>query len=98
MGKSPFGACNFDILSENCTLETCCAAQSSFLYLPSFGGNLFFAICFGILLLPQLGLGILYKTWGFMVGMILGLALEVLGYASRVQLHNNPFADNPFLM
>ena len=98
MGDNSFASCNFAILSQDCTMATCCAAQSSFLYRPSYGGNLFFAIYFGILILPQLALGIFYKTWGFAVGMAFGLALEVLGYVSRVQLHNNPFANNPFLM
>ncbi|KAK5134143.1 hypothetical protein LTR08_006918 [Meristemomyces frigidus] len=98
MASSAFAACNPAVLPQNCTFETCCAAQSHFAYLPTYSGNLFFAICFGLLLLPQLGLGIFYRTWGFLAGMLLGLALEVLGYVSRVQLHQNPFAGNPFLM
>ena len=90
--------CNWTIPKYDCTLDTCCLAQGSFLYRPSFGGNLFFTVFFGIFIIPQLGLGIWYKTWGFGVGMVIGLALEVLGYASRIQLHNKPFADTPFLM
>ncbi|TKA82882.1 hypothetical protein B0A55_01174 [Friedmanniomyces simplex] len=50
------------------------------------------------MILPQVGLGVYYKTWGFMSSMIIGLALEVLGYASRVQIHDNPFGSNPFLL
>jgi hypothetical protein len=46
----------------------------------------------------QLGLGVWYKSWGFMVGMVMGLILEVLGYISRVMLHDNPFDDNAFLL
>lgn len=91
-------ACNLTIASSNCTLETCCLAQSNFLYLPSFGANLFYAIFFGVLIIPQVGLGFLYKTWGFAIGMVLGLVLEVVGYISRVEIHNSPFASNPFLM
>jgi hypothetical protein len=30
--------------------------------------------------------------------MIIGLVLEVLGYASRLILHHNPFDSNGFLM
>ena len=91
--------CNFDIPQYLCTLDTCCLAyQSPFAYRPTYGGNLFFAIIFGIVLLPQLGLGIYYKTWGFMVGMVCGLILEVLGYAARLMLHNNPFDGNAFLI
>ena len=98
MAIDPYAGCNLNILSEFCTLETCCLAQSPFTYRPSYGGNMFFAVFFGVLILPQLGLDIAYRTWGFMVGMIFGLALEVIGYVARVQMHNNPFASNPFLM
>ena len=98
MPTDPMANCNPSIPSYECTLETCCLAQSSFLYRPSYGGNLFFAVFFGIFIIPQLGLGIFYKTWGFMVGMSIGLLLEVLGYAARIMLHNNPFDSNGFLM
>jgi hypothetical protein len=40
---------------------------------------------------PQAYLGWKYKTWGYASGMILGLAFEVMGYAGRVRLHQNPF-------
>lgn len=99
MAIDPYANCNTNIISDDlCTLETCCLAQSSFLYIPNYGANLFFAILFAVLIVPQLGLGIYYKTWGFMVGMLFGLALEVIGYVARVQLHNNPFNGDAFLM
>jgi len=43
-------------------------------------------------------LGIRYKTWGYMVAMVFGLLLEVIGYVARVMLHNSPFDNNFFLM
>ena len=98
MAIDPFANCNPHIPSYKCTLETCCLAQSSFLYRPSYGGNLFFAVFFGVFLMPQLGLGVWYRTWGFAITMFFGLVLELIGYISRVMIHNNPFADNPFLM
>ena len=98
MGLDPYVGCNLNIEQYLCTLDTCCLAQSHFNYRPSFGGNVFFAVIFGVLILPQLALGIYYKTWGFAVAMFFGLALEVVGYASRVLLYNDPFSDNPFLM
>ncbi|KAK3618237.1 phospholipid-translocating ATPase rsb1 [Elasticomyces elasticus] len=99
MAIDPYANCNLQILDNDlCTLETCCLAQSSFLYIPSYGGNIFFAIWCGLMILPQIGLGIRYKTWGFMSAMIIGLALEVIGYAARVQLNNNPFDGDSFLM
>jgi len=98
MAIDPFANCNYALSSDDCTLDTCCLAQSSFTYRPDLGGNIFFAVFFGILLIPQLGLGIYYKTWGVLIGMICGLVLEVVGYAGRVLLHNNPFNDNAFLL
>lgn len=99
MSLDPYANCNFTIPDNNlCTLETCCLAQSPFTYHVTYGGNLFFAILFGVTILPQLGLGIYYKTWGFMVGMVIGLILEVLGYVARVQLHDNPFNGDAFLL
>ncbi|WPG99733.1 Hypothetical protein R9X50_00255200 [Acrodontium crateriforme] len=92
------GQCNFDIPRYDCTLETCCLAQSSFLYIPSFGGNLFFTIFFAAAIIPQLIIGIWYRTWGFAVGMFCGLLLEVIGYVARVMLHGSPFDANPFLI
>lgn len=44
MAIDPFANCNYDILGWQCTLETCCLAQSSFYYLPNLGGNVFFAL------------------------------------------------------
>ena len=99
MAIDPFANCNATIPSYECTIETCCLAlQSPFNYIPSFGGNLFFAIFFGVCIIPQLGFGIRYKTWGFAIGMTIGLVLEVLGYASRLILNHNPFDSNGFLM
>lgn len=99
MAIDPYSNCNFNIENNNyCTLETCCLAQSPFTYRASYGGNLFFAIIFGVFIVPQIGLGVYYKTWGFMVGMVFGLILEVLGYVSRILLHNNPFNGDAFLI
>jgi hypothetical protein len=98
MSLDPYANCNFSIPNDSCTLDTCCLAQSSFLYRPNYGWNLAFAILFGVFIPFQLGLGVRYKSWGFMVGMVMGLILEVLGYISRVMLHDNPFDDSAFLL
>lgn len=67
-------------------------------YLPSLAGNTIYAAAFGLLLIAQLGLGIRYKTWGFMAGMVCGLLIEIVGYVGRIMLHNNPFDFNNFIM
>ena len=89
--------------TELCTLSTCplklgndtLANQD---YLPTLGGNSLFAAIFGVLLLVQLFFGIRYKTWGYLVGILGGLLLELLGYIGRIQMHSNPFTQGPFLL
>ena len=100
MTIDPMAGCNTTITDWSyCTLETCCLAQgAAFTYIPSFGGNIFFIAFFGAFIVPNLFLGIKYKTWGYMVGMVIGLILEILGYASRIQLHNDPWSSNGFLL
>lgn len=97
MTINPSAGCNFTIPSDQCTLQTCCLDQSSFSYIPNYGANLFFAIFFGVFIIPQLAIGIKCRTWGYMVAMIIGLILELVGYVARVLLHNNPFDNAAFL-
>jgi hypothetical protein len=54
-------------------------------------GNLFFAIVFGILFLINIPLGIYYRTWGILVSMGFGLALEVAAYVFRTLIHYDDF-------
>ena len=82
----------------NCTVETCPLSCAQVEYLPTLTGNAIYAAAFGLLLLAQLGLGIKCKSWGFMVGMTCGLVSELVGYAGRIMLHDNPFNFNNFIM
>jgi hypothetical protein len=81
-----------------CTIETCSLECTQLGFVPSLAGNAAYAVIMGILLLSQIVLGIKYRTWGFMTGMICGLLLEIIGYAGRIMLHHNPFDFNSFLM
>jgi len=36
-------------------------------------------------------LGCKYKTWSFMIAMLLGCSCEVVGYLGRILMHNNPY-------
>lgn len=83
---------------ELCTIETCDLNMANFLYIPTLPGNAAVAAIFGILIVGQLGLGIKYKTWGYMVAMVFGLVLEIVGYVGRIMMHNNPFNGDAFLM
>lgn len=67
-------------------------------YVPSLAGNALYLAIFAALLLAQLFLNVKHRTWGFLTGMIGGLVLEILGYASRVQLYKNPFDPDWFKM
>ena len=85
-------------VDNNCTLSTCPVALAEVEYDPSLGGNAFYLAIFAILLLVQVFLGVTYRTWGFLAGLVGGLVLEVVGYAGRIQLHFNPFHKTPFVM
>lgn len=80
-----------------CTLATCDLTLASFTYIPCLPFNSTYLAIFALLFLLQFSLGIWYKTWGFMVAMMVGLLLEVFGYAHRVLLWKNPFNYNAFL-
>ena len=88
---------NPTIPDDLCTLSTCTLAQAHFQYLPTLPGNALFLSIFSLCLLVQVWLGIKYKTWGFMAGMIGGLVLEIAGYEARVTMHSDPFTQTPFL-
>jgi hypothetical protein len=84
--------------SQECTLTTCSIVQAQYTYDPSLTGNAFMASIFGFLLLIQILLGIYYRTIGFSIAMSFGLILEMIGYIGRVQMHFNPFIQQPFMM
>lgn len=72
--------------------------MASFMYLPTVPGNAIYAAIFGIYIIAQLFLGFKHKTWGYMVAMVTGLILEVIGYVGRILLHSSPFNNNDFLI
>lgn len=86
------------IPDEQCTLATCSLLQAHFRYLPSLPGNALYLAIFALLIAPQVFFGIKHKTWGYMIAMLGGLALEVIGYIARVMMHSNPFTQDNFLM
>jgi hypothetical protein len=83
---------------DYCTVSTCPLSLAHTRYLPSLPGNALYAAIFGLFLFGQVFLGVRHRTWGYLVGMFGGIALEIIGYVGRIQLHFNPFKDNPFLM
>jgi hypothetical protein len=83
---------------HQCTIGTCPLSQATVKYIPNLGGNAFFCALFAILLVINLGQLWRYRTWSFSILMIIGFALEILGYVGRIGMHHNPFQPNPFLM
>lgn len=81
-----------------CTLQTCDLSLAKYDYIPSLAGNALYAAIFGICIIGQLGLGIRFKTWGFMVAAVLGLVTEIIGYVGRIMAYSSPFDSNPFLI
>ncbi|KID97256.1 RTA-like protein, partial [Metarhizium majus ARSEF 297] len=81
---------------SSCNVDTCSLSYAQVQYQPSQSGNLAYLIIFTIVLLAQSVLGIIYRTWGFSIAMVLGLVLEVIGYVGRLQMHNDPFKMDPF--
>jgi hypothetical protein len=82
----------------NCTLSVCPVEESLLAYRPWPAANATFAAYFGAIALVHIYLGWRWKTWGFMVGMLLGCASEIIGYIGRIMLYNNPFSFQGFLI
>ncbi|MCJ1261115.1 hypothetical protein MMC22_000979 [Lobaria immixta] len=79
-----------------CTFSTCPRSFQQIDYIPSLAGNALYLALFALILVAQIFFGIRYRTWGFLGGMVGGLALEILGYLSRVELHDNIFSSTWF--
>lgn len=89
---------NVTDMPDVCTIQTCPLEWAYLDYFPTYAGNLAYLVIFALLLVLQTGLGAWYRTWGFLVGMICGLLLEVLGYVGRLKLNKNPFEFDAFLL
>lgn len=82
-----------------CTPETCSLEEYGQIhYIPTLAGNASYLGIFALLFILQAGIGMCYKTWGYMAGMLGGLALEIVGYAGRIRLHYNIFDDDNFII
>jgi hypothetical protein len=67
-------------------------------YISSFAGNALYLAVFALILAVLFSLGIRYRTWGFLSGLLGGLLLELIGYIGRAKLHYNDWPVNPFLV
>jgi hypothetical protein len=83
---------------ENCTLDTCPVTWSIYGYQPSRAANLTFLILYIVAGILHGYLGIRWRSWGFMTGMLLGCLCEIIGYAGRLMLWKNPFSYPGFMI
>ncbi|PMD38713.1 RTA1-domain-containing protein [Hyaloscypha variabilis F] len=70
---------------------------SSLGYAPNIGASAVFTVLFSLSYVCHLTLGWKYKTWTFMIAMLLGSTSEVVGYIGRILMHNNPYRLSTFL-
>lgn len=77
--------------------EYCPVEVSVYGFYPSLEANTFFVAFFGLFALINLGLGIRYRTWSYMVALCLGCVTAVVGYVGRLIMRDNPFASAGFI-
>lgn len=81
----------------NTTVPTNGIASLSFT--PQYAPNIAFLVTFSTLLLAQTALAVMFpRFYGYAIGMIGGLILEVVGYAAKLMLSKNPENKNGYIM
>lgn len=89
---------SFGAPGTNCTLAACPVELSVYGYRPTLVGSVALIVLYSLCLAAQVVLGFRYKTWGFMTAMVLGCIDEILGYAARIVMRQNPWGETGFLM
>ncbi|KAF5231627.1 hypothetical protein FAUST_9189 [Fusarium austroamericanum] len=74
-----------------------CPVEATVLgYVPNKGSSYFFTICFAVLFLSAVGIGIWKRTWTYAATLGAGLLLETVGYIGRLQMNPNPWKSSAF--
>lgn len=60
-------------------------------YYPSLPANAFAVAVFAICLIVNVALGCRYKTWTYLIAVILACSTSTAGYAGRIIMHDNPW-------
>ncbi|PNY23444.1 uncharacterized protein TCAP_06613 [Tolypocladium capitatum] len=84
--------------NANCTLQRCPIEWSVYQYRPSLAANIIFLALFATAMAVHVFLGIRWKSWWFMSFIIVGCIVEMVGYAGRVILYQNPFSFGGFMI
>lgn len=82
----------------NCTLDICPLEASLLRYRPSLPVNSLFIAIFGLSTVVHLAQGFRTRSWGFMASIVCGNLIEIVGYAGRILLQDNPFVFSGFVM
>ena len=72
-----FSTC--DAVSALCPVEA-----TTYGYRPNLGANAFFLSAFALCTLGQLYLSIRYRTWTWLIALLIGSLLETIGYGGRI--------------
>ena len=97
MVKLPNGLISFG-KNANCTLELCPLEASILQYQPSIPGNGVIIGAFALAMFIHVFQGFRWRSWDFMICMIIGCLDEIIGYVGRIMLNSNPFSFNAFLI
>lgn len=84
--------------TSNCTSVTpeCPIAATTYGYRPNLGGNIFFAVIFGICAIYNLIIGIKSRQLMFTIALAGGSLMEMIGYIGRLLMHQNPWDNSGF--
>lgn len=83
---------------SNCSLPECPVQLSVYGYRASLPLSAVLIALYGLCIAFQCYLGWRYKTWSFMVAMLLGCFVEILGYIGRIMIRENPWNRTGFIM
>lgn len=84
--------------TSNCTqVSALCPVEATIYgYVPNLAANVTLLTFYALCALLQIGLGIYYRTWSFLVAIACGSIVETIGYAGRLQMHDNVWNDSAF--
>lgn len=81
-----------------CNLDTCGMQQSLFGYRPSLTASGIFIALFGISLVIHLAQAFRSQKWTFGSLIVVGCAVEMIGYGGRVIMNHDPWSFAGFML
>lgn len=82
----------------NCTLAVCPVILSTYGYRASLPFSSVLIALYSLCIVAQIYLGFRHKTWSYMTAMLCGCFCEILGYAGRIMMWQNPWNRSGFIM